>query len=278
MTGGRLPFRRAQTGVRAVGGTPSVKRSLVAAAGAGAAALAVHAAPAITTNRPLRRRLFPQLSGIGLPDHVALTFDDGPDPASTPAFLERLDQLGWKATFFMLGSMVRAAPALAAEVAAAGHEVAPHGEAHVSQLRRPGWVIRDDLARGLEAVVEATGREPRWFRPPYGVITTPGLLAADRHGLRTVLWTAWGRDWRAEATAETVAADVETQLRPGATVLLHDSDCTSAPQSWRAALDALPLLAESFEARGLAVGPLADHGIGAGVSRPVATRRAVAAA
>jgi len=53
---------------------------------------------------------------------------------------------------------------------------------------------------------------------------------------------------------------VARQLGPGATVLLHDSDCTSAPGSWRSALGALPRLAELFAARGLAVGPLAEHG------------------
>jgi peptidoglycan/xylan/chitin deacetylase (PgdA/CDA1 family) len=87
------------------------------------------------------------------------------------------------------------------------------------------------------------------------------LAAAHRLGLRTVLWTTWGRDWRAEATPETVVADVVDGLKPGATVLLHDSDCTSAPGSWKATLGALPGLAEVFARRRLVVGPLGDHGL-----------------
>jgi hypothetical protein len=87
------------------------------------------------------------------------------------------------------------------------------------------------------------------------------LVAARRAELRTVLWTAWGRDWREEATPDTVVNDVRRGLVPGATVLLHDSDCTSAPGAWKSALGALPLLAELFEQRGLSVGPLRDHGI-----------------
>ena len=87
-------------------------------------------------------------------------------------------------------------------------------------------------------------------------------IAASRAlGLRPVLWTTWGRDWRASATPRSVAADVEAELAPGATVLLHDSDCTSDPGSWRSALGALPLLAERFGARGYRVGPLAEHGV-----------------
>ena len=68
---------------------------------------------------PVAVRLTPDLVGLGRQGHVALTFDDGPDPASTPEFLGALDTLGWHATFFMLGEMVRKAPSLAAEVAAA---------------------------------------------------------------------------------------------------------------------------------------------------------------
>jgi len=225
-----------------------------------AGSIAVHALPALSNVDAVRHRALPGLAGVGAPGHLALTFDDGPDPKSTPAFLEALDRLGWRATFFMLGSMVERAPALAAEVAAAGHEIAVHGYEHRSQLFRIGRVVSDDLARALDTVASRTGQEPVWFRPPYGTLSAGGILAARRLRLRTVLWTAWGRDWRAEATPETVVADVAGQLGPGGTVLLHDSDCTSAPGSWRSALGALPRLGELFAARGLAVGPLAEHG------------------
>ncbi|HUQ62405.1 MAG TPA: polysaccharide deacetylase family protein [Acidimicrobiales bacterium] len=227
----------------------------------GAAALAAHALPAITANSALRQRLFPALAGVGSPGRVALTFDDGPDPASTPAFLTALDKLGWKATFFMLGPMVRRAPALAAEVAAAGHEIAVHGERHRSHFWRSLPDLTDDLARATDTLAEATQQPPVWFRPPYGALTTGSLVAARRQNLKTVLWTAWGRDWRTKATPYSVAADVRHGLNPGATVLLHDSDCTSSPGSWRTTLASLLALAELFEERGLQVGRLADHGL-----------------
>jgi peptidoglycan/xylan/chitin deacetylase (PgdA/CDA1 family) len=110
--------------------------------------------------------------------------------------------------------------------------------------------------------VAATGSPPAWFRPPYGTLSGASVAAARLLGLRTVLWTTWGRDWREEATGPSIAADVAGGLRPGATVLLHDSDCTSAPGSWRATLDSLPRLADIFAERGLCVGTLAEHGIG----------------
>jgi peptidoglycan/xylan/chitin deacetylase (PgdA/CDA1 family) len=242
-------------------------RVLLAGSGAVAASAAVaHVLPAATTWLELRCRLTPSLAGIGHPDHVALTFDDGPDPSSTPVVLDVLDRLGWRATFFLLGSMVRPARSLAAEIARRGHEVAVHGDDHLSHLRLTAFAIRDDLARGKDVIASATGTEPVWFRPPYGTLSGGSLIAAHQLGLRTVLWTTWGRDWRPEATAATVATDVADGLRAGATVLLHDSDCTSAPGSWRAGAGALSRLADLFAARHLSVGPLGDHGIRGGVS------------
>jgi peptidoglycan/xylan/chitin deacetylase (PgdA/CDA1 family) len=231
------------------------------AVGSAAVAGLVHAVPSVTSWRWLRMRLVPALAGVGRPEHVAMTFDDGPDPASTPAFLDALDRLGWRATFFLLGSMIRRAPSLPAELVAAGHEVGVHGDVHDSMLGRTPKAARADIQRGRDLVAEAAGVEPQWFRPPYGILSTSALRAARECGLQTVLWTAWGRDWRAEATPATVVADVRRGLTPGGTVLLHDSDCTSAPESWRSALGALPGLAELFAARRLTAGPLAEHGI-----------------
>jgi peptidoglycan-N-acetylglucosamine deacetylase len=245
-----------------------------AAAAMGAAGLVVaHGLPSVTAIGPLRRRWFPVLAGSGAPGHVALTFDDGPDPRSTPRFLEVLDAHRVTATFFLLGEMVARAPALAAEVAAAGHEIGVHGWTHRSMLLRTPGGARSDLRRGHDTIAAATGTAPVFYRPPNGVLSTGSILAARGLGLTPVLWTADGRDWTAHATPRSVRTAILAGLRRdgtgltggtglagGDTVLLHDSDCTSAPQAWRSALGALPgLLAECARA-GLAVGPLRDHG------------------
>jgi peptidoglycan/xylan/chitin deacetylase (PgdA/CDA1 family) len=231
----------------------------VAAVAGGGAAL--FSSPWLLTRKPVRLRAFPALSGLGQPDHVALTFDDGPDPASTPKILDALDRLGWRATFFMLGEMAERYPAVAAEVADAGHEVAVHGYRHRTHLFRTPAELLDDVARATDAVALATDRTPVWFRPPYGTIGWGTPHAAHAAGLRMVLWSTWGRDWRARATAAEVVRDVAAGLTPGGTVLLHDSDCTSAPGSWCATLAALPGLADLFASHGLQPGPLADHAL-----------------
>jgi peptidoglycan-N-acetylglucosamine deacetylase len=262
------PRRRSRRHARVSSST----RQLAALAGGSLiAGTLVHMLPGVATLRRFRCLALPTLSGVGRADHVALTFDDGPDPASTPAFLDALDtlpsatapaQLGWKATFFLLGEQVRRHPDLAAEVVRRGHEIGVHGFEHRNHLTRTAWWTTDDLHRATDTIGEATGQAPRWFRPPYGALSASSLVAAQRAGLPTVLWTSWGRDWRAEATAQTVVDDITATWRRGATVLLHDSDITSAPQSWRAGLAALPVLAQRWSAGGLSVGTLGEHGIG----------------
>ena len=246
---------------------PGLRRPALAAAGAallgaglGTAAVGLaHAAPTLTAISALRRRLLPVLSGYGEAEHVALTFNDGPDPRSTPAFMTLLATRGVHATFFVLGSMLARAPGLGAELVAAGHEVALHGYTHRCLLWQGPYATIDDLARGRDLIAEVTGQAPVWYRPPYGILTTPALHAARRLGLTTRLWTSSGRDTTADATPNTVHDAVVCHLRGGATIMLHDSDASSFPGTWKATLSALPPLLDLIEAGGLRVGPLRHH-------------------
>ena len=104
-----------------------------------------------------------------------------------------------------------------------------HGDLHRNMLRRTPRATARDIANAYDTVAAATGTEPQWFRPPFGILSFSALRAAHRHGMSTVLWTTWGRDWRREATPDTVVADVTRRYLDGGTVLLHDSDCESYP-------------------------------------------------
>lgn len=238
--------------------------SAVRAAGAVAAvaalgAAAVHAGPLLSSVAPLRT-LWPDLSGIGRPGHVALTFDDGPDGASTPQFLDTLAEHDVRATFFLLGEMVTRFPDLPRRMVDEGHELAVHSWDHRSHLTRPpGSSTVGQLERTADLVERVAGVRPTRFRPPYGVLTGGDLLAARRVGLRPLLWTSWGKDWSAYATPESVVRSVDAGRLDGGTVLLHDSDCTSAPGAWRSAHGALPLLLRRWAESGLEVGPVREH-------------------
>lgn len=180
---------------------------------------------------------------------AALTFDDGPHPEGTPAVLDRLDELGLRATFFPLGSAVERHPDLLAEVVRRGHEVGTHGYRHAHHLlRSPAWVARD--LRQAAAVMAGAGTAPTWFRPPYGQATAASFVVARRRGWRPVLWSTWGREW-STTDHRAVAARIGHGLRPGGVVLLHDSDAHGRPGMWRTALDALPLVAAELDRRGL---------------------------
>jgi len=180
---------------------------------------------------------------------VALTFDDGPDPLTTPQLLDRLEELGLRATFFCVGSQVAAHPELVGEARRRGHQVETHGHRHEHHfLRTPRWV-RGDLEASLDALRSA-GVAPRWFRPPFGQATGATLLEARRHRLRPVLWSAWGREWT-EPDAVAVARRVRAGLVEGAIVLLHDSDAFSPAGSCRRAFEALGPVADELQRRGL---------------------------
>lgn len=252
-----------------------MNRVTKAALATGAGVLAAHALPAATFWPPLRDRFVPALSGVGEPHHVALTFDDGPHPRSTPFFLRELERRGVRATFFVLGSELARNPHLAREMVAAGHEVALHGWFH----RRMVWYgprrTYAEMARGRDLIAEITGVRPMWFRPPYGVLTTANLLTAKRLGLQPILWTCWGWDWSAKSTPESVFDTVTKGLTGGGTILLHDSDVAASVGAWQSTLGALPRLLDECAARGWQVGPLRDHGVVGAPRLPAVVRPSI---
>ncbi|MBV8991373.1 MAG: polysaccharide deacetylase family protein [Solirubrobacterales bacterium] len=175
-------------------------------------------------------------------DGVALTFDDGPHPEGTRQVLEILAAAGAQASFFLVGEQVQRRPRMAAEIACAGHAVAVHGYRHRLQVRLSAREVAADLARAREVIADAAGVEPAWHRPPYGVYSPAGLAAAREAGLKPLLWSRWGKDWRKFTTAERIAARVTEGLSAGDVILLHDADFYSAKDSHRRTVAALRIV------------------------------------
>lgn len=194
--------------------------------------------------------------GLGLPRvlpaaGVALTFDDGPHPEGTPAVLELLARADARATFFLVGEQVRRRPRLAAEILAAGHIVALHGDQHRLQLRLTPAQVQADLARGAATLEDATGAAIVWHRPPYGIYSPAGLGAVRAAGWRPLLWSRWGKDWRRSTTPRRIATRATRSLSAGDVILLHDADFYSAHNSHRRTAEALPLILTQLSSRKL---------------------------
>ncbi|MCF2529318.1 polysaccharide deacetylase family protein [Yinghuangia soli] len=155
---------------------------------------------------------------------IALTYDDGPAAASTGALLAHLRARGAKATFFMVGAQAARHPAMAARVAAGGHEIGNHTYSHKDLRKLSPAKIRTEVARSAAAIRRATGRTPALMRPPYGAHDAKVRSAV---GAPLIMWSIDTRDW-ADRNASVVASRVIAQARPGAIVLMHDIHATTA--------------------------------------------------
>ena len=180
-------------------------------------------------------------------DAIALTFDDGPSE-STPAILEVLARHRAPATFFQCGANVRRLSAVAREVAAAGHEIGNHSYTHSLLCLRSRRFIRQELVRAQDAIMEATGAAPRFFRAPYGVRWF-GLREAQRElGLVGVMWTVIGLDWK--LGADGIVHRIDRRAAPGAIICLHDGRRLDERPDIRQAVAATERLVPHLLARG----------------------------
>lgn len=176
----------------------------------------------------LRTILDPVLSSVGSIQgtagslgQVAVTFDDGPDPAVTPRVLDLLAERGARATFFVLTDRAVSHPELIRRIAAEGHELGLHADRHerltAVPIRELGRRLR--AARGL--LEDITQARVRFFRPPFGAQSLPSYLTARACGLDVVVWGPYAEDW-VQAAPEVVAARGLERLESGEVLLLHD--------------------------------------------------------
>jgi peptidoglycan/xylan/chitin deacetylase (PgdA/CDA1 family) len=182
---------------------------------------------------------------------IALTLDDGPDPAVTPAALDLLERHGARATFFCIAERVAAQPALAREIVARGHSLQNHTARHRHDfsLSGPRRMARE-IERAQQLIADATGIVPRFFRAPAG-LRNPFLdPVLHRLGLRLVSWTRRGFDTR-ERDPRRVLARLSRALAGGDILLLHDGHAARDAAGRAVSLAVLPALLERCRAAGL---------------------------
>lgn len=187
---------------------------------------------------------------------VALTFDDGPDPAQTPKILKLLAQNHTHATFCLVGENVQRHPEMVRQIVAGGHTLCNHTWNHDLKLgKKPAAKIKADMARTNAAIRKAVpNAQIRYFRAPGGNFT-PGVVAAARQlGMTSIYWKVDPRDWdhpKGESDAQhraRVIARVQRNTRAGAIVLSHDY---AQPDTIDAYRSLLPWLKKRYQLIGL---------------------------
>jgi peptidoglycan-N-acetylglucosamine deacetylase len=182
---------------------------------------------------------------------IAITFDDGPHPEGTPRMLETLAGFDAKAVFFLVGEQLVKHPELARQIVDGGHVIGLHGYLHRPHTLRSANELAEDFERGLAAIEDAAGVQPRLHRPPYGIYSPASLRIARERGLQPLLWSKWGKDWRKLTTPEQITRRVVGGLQAGDVVLLHDGDYYSARRSHRRTAAALPEIMRTLKSEGL---------------------------
>lgn len=182
---------------------------------------------------------------------MGLTFDISWGDEALRKVLEVLREYQQPATFFVSGPWTRQNPDTARVIAREGHEIASHGHAHVNLSQRGDADIRENLQTARDILLDITGQEPRFFRPPNGDFDARVVRIARELGQETVIWAIDSLDW-IERDPEKIARRVVAGAFPGAIILLHASD--SAP----ATPEALPLIFRELGAMSYRLVPLSD--------------------
>lgn len=167
--------------------------------------------------------LAPALCGPrpGAAPRVALTFDDGPDPATTPLVLAALGR--HRATFFVIGEKARAHPELIHAIRDAGHQVASHGERHCWRAMVGPARARRQILDGRRTLRQLGIDDGGFFRPPYGLMIPPLAAALRQTGSLAVGWSLRSLDTVRRGDPRVFAAALAARVRNGDIVLLHDA-------------------------------------------------------
>jgi peptidoglycan/xylan/chitin deacetylase (PgdA/CDA1 family) len=161
------------------------------------------------------------------PGELALTFDDGPNPACTPRLLDVLAQYGVKGTFFLIGSFAEQEPALTKQIAESGHLIGNHSWSHPNLSLSAPARIRQEMQRTQKTLEQLIGKPVRYFRPPFGARRPYVLQTARGMGMTPVLWNAMTSDWKERSSnliAERLILKVEGNQGRGraSNIVLHD--------------------------------------------------------
>jgi len=182
---------------------------------------------------------------------VVLTFDDGPAPPFTERILDILAEHRISATFFLCGKNVERHPEVARRIVREGHTIGNHTYSHPFLCPRSRKFMAAEIDRAQEAIERVTGIRPTLFRPPYGARWFGLMPILRKRGLRMVMWSVAGFDWKYRTHA--IIRATTRRLHPGAVILLHDGHEQPPPAGidQSSTVEALPAIIEAAKRAGL---------------------------
>jgi peptidoglycan/xylan/chitin deacetylase (PgdA/CDA1 family) len=197
------------------------------------------------------------------PSTVYLTYDDGPNPTTTPDLLDVLARAGVHATFFLIDRHVTEETApIIGRMFAEGHAVALHSATRRDMLKPPAALARTLAAAADHIAALASSRPCRAFRPHGGWRSGwmyAGLAQVD-YRLVGWGWMLWDVDWLRPRTADRIVGRVAPRVRAGDIIVLHDGDESAPRKDQRAAVEATARLIPMLRARGLDFGTIGRNG------------------
>jgi len=173
-------------------------------------------------------RLFPQLiwKDPNSPNKIFLTFDDGPDPAYTPAILDILQKHDARATFFVLGNRAQQHPGLVRQIHN-NHAIGIHGFDHQRLIFRSSDYLFQQLSRSRQIVESIIDQPIRYFRPPYGIFSPKLIDVCRRLDLRLVLWSLMSYDFDEKVRDDTILTRIARHVTGGDIIVFHDGHVNS---------------------------------------------------
>jgi peptidoglycan-N-acetylglucosamine deacetylase len=174
--------------------------------------------------------------------YIAMTFDDGPSPETTPRLLDILKERNIKVTFFMIGQNAERNPAIVKRILAEGHEIGNHSWTHPQLSKLADDRVTEEINKTQTAIKDASGYTPVLMRPPYGAITARQKEWIEKQfGLNVIIWSVDPFDWKRPGSS-VIEQRILAGARPGAIVLSHDIH--------KQTVDAMPATLDALAAKG----------------------------
>lgn len=177
--------------------------------------------------------------------HIALTFDDGPDPVYTGMILDVLKEKEVKATFFLIGNKMNQYPEVTKRIFSEGHILANHSFDHMRLSGMPFNLVYKDIMQTENIITKICGSSLKLFRPPFGTLTNEQTDSLHKYGFKVVMWDFPFTNYNIDEMIEyIISVECDNQI-----ILLHSADYSGKESRMHIVLG-LPKIIDKLRSQG----------------------------